>query len=273
MKEFDRFDGKNKALYNDRIYKTINADKAFDVGLYEEKICKNGRVRKVKSKAVLHQKIIISFSRKMMEYQRYIRNRQIERAKKLLKNIDPETYKKGPHDVTRFIKRTSSTKSGERVTDKYEINQSIIEEEEKYDGFYAVATNLDDSAKDILGVSANRYKIEDCFRVMKTNLSARPVYHHKRDRIIAHFMICYTALLIYRILEKKLNQNGTHFTIENVIETLKNMDVANIEDMCYMSTYTSSQVCTALNTVMDLGLDKKYYQPKELNKKIKKISR
>lgn len=273
MKEFDRFDEKNKVLYNDRIYKIINADKVFDVGLYEEKTCKNGRVRKVKSKAALHQKIIISFSRKMMEYQRYIRNRQIERAKKLLKNLDPETYKKGPHDVTRFIKRTSSTKSGEKITDNYEINQSVIDEEEKYDGFYAVATNLDDSAKDILDVSANRYKIEDCFRVMKTNLSARPVYHHKRDRIIAHFMICYTALLIYRILEKRLDLNETHFTIENVIETLKNMDVANIEDMCYMSTYTCSQVCTALNAIMDLGLDKKYYQPKELNKKIKKISK
>lgn len=137
-----------------------------------------------------------------MEYQRYIRNRQIERAKKLLKNLDPETYKKGPHDVTRFIKRTSSTKSVEKITDNYEINQSVIDEKEKYDGFYAVATNLDDSAKDILGVSADRYKIEDCFRVMNTNLSARPVYHHKRDRSIAHFMVCYTALLIYRILEK-----------------------------------------------------------------------
>lgn len=267
MKGFDRFDKKNKGLYSDRAYKIIQADKAFDVGLYEEKICKNGKVRKVKSKATLHQKIIISFSRKMMEYQRYIRNRQIERAKKLLKNLDPETYKKGPHDVTRFIKRTSSTKSGEMVTDRYEINQSVIDEEEKYDGFYAVATNLDDSAQDILEVSANRYKIEDCFRVMKTNFSARPVYHQKRDRIIAHFMICYTALLIYRILEKKLDLNETHFTVENIIETLKNMDVANIEDMCYMSTYTSSEVCTALNAIMELGLDKKYYQPKELNKK------
>ena len=272
LKEFDRFDEKNKALYNDKAYKILNADKAFDVGLYEEKICKNGKVRKVKSKATLHQKIIVSFSRKMMEYQRYIRSRQIERAKSLLKNLDPETYKKGPHDVTRFIKRTSSTKSGEQVTDQYEIDQSVIDEEEKYDGFYAVATNLDDPAKDILAISANRYKIEDCFRVMKTNFSARPVYHQKPDRIIAHFMICYTALLIYRILEKKLNRNDTHFTIDSVIETLKNMDVANIEDLCYMSTYTSSQVCTALNAIMNLGLDKKYYQIKDLNKKIKKIS-
>ena len=271
MKDFDKSDEKNRSLYDDRIYKIIPADKAFDLGLYEEKVCKNGSVRKVKSKAVIPQKIIISFSRKMMEYQRYIRNRQIERAKKLLKNLDPDTYKKSPHDITRFIKRTSSTKSGEEVIDKYEINQDIIDEEEKYDGFYAVATNLDDSAKDILGISTNRYKIEDCFRLMKTNFSARPVFHQKRERIIAHFMICYTALLIYRLLEKKLDMHGTHFTVDNVIETLNSMDIANIEDMCYMSTYTGSEICTALNSVTGLGLDKKYYQPKELNKKIKKI--
>ena len=206
-----------------------------------------------------------------MEYQRFIRNRQIERARKLLKELDPETYKKGPHDVTRFIKRRSTTKSGESVTDLYEIDQSVIEEEEKYDGYYAVATNLDDPAKEIIRINSQRYKIEDCFRVLKTNFSARPVFHQKRERIIAHFMICYTALLIYRLLEKKLDQQGTHFTIENIVETLRNMEVANIEDMCYMSTYTCSQVCTALNAAFELGLDRKYYQPKELNKKLKKI--
>lgn len=272
MKAFDKLEEKNKELYNDKAYKIIEADKAFDMGLYEEKQLKNGKTRKVKSKATVKQNVIITFSRKMMEYQRYIRKRQIERAKKLLINLDPETYKKGPHDVTRFIKRTSSTKTGEEVTDLYEINKKVIEEEEKYDGFYAVATNLDDDAKTIIGISANRYKIEDCFRVMKTNLSAQPVYHQKARRITAHFMVCYTALLIFRLLEAKLNQYGTHFTIENIIETLNNMEVANIEDMCYLSTYSNSQVCTALNAVFDLGLDKKYYQPKELNKKIKKIS-
>lgn len=271
MKAFDKHSPENKDLYNDRIYKIIPADKAFGLGLYEEKVCKNGTVRKIKSKAIVPQKVIVSFSRKMMEYQRHIRSRQIERAKKLLKNLDPDTYKKGPHDVTRFIKRTSSAKSGESVTDNYELDLDVIKGEEKYDGFYAVATNLDDPAKDILGISANRYKIEDCFRVMKTNFSARPVFHQKRERIIAHFMICYTALLIYRLLEKKLDMYGTHFTVNNIIETLDSMDVANVEDMCYMSTYTSSRVCTALNAVTGLGLDKKYYQPKELNKKIKKI--
>lgn len=272
MKDFDRFDKVNAELYDDRIYKIIPADKAFDLGLYEEKACKNGTIKKVKSKAVVPQKIIVSFSRKMMEYQRFIRNRQIERAKKLLTKLDPETYKKGANDITRFIKRTTSTSSGEKAVDTYELNQEAINEEEKYDGFYAVATNLEDSAKYILEISSNRYKIEDCFRIMKTNFSARPVFHQNRERIVAHFMVCYTALLIYRILEKKLDMYGTHFTVENVIETLNNMQVANLEDVCYMSTYNNSQVLTSLNAIFNLELDKKYYQPKDLNKKIKKIS-
>lgn len=272
MKDFDRFDKSNASLYEDRIYKIIPADKAFDLGLYEEKTCKNGTVRKIKSKAIIPQKIIVSFSRKMMEYQRFVRNRQIERAKKLLTNIDPEAYKKGANDITRFIKRTTATRSGEETVDTYELNLDVINEEEKYDGFYAVATNLNDSAKYILEISSNRYKIEDCFRVMKTNFSARPVFHQKRERIVAHFMICYTALLIYRLLEKKLDMYGTHFTVDSVIKTLSNIQVANLEDVCYMSTYNNSQVLTALNAIMDLGLDKKYYQPKDLNKKIKKIS-
>lgn len=273
MKAFDKTDKKNEGLYKDKAYKIIVADKDFDLGFYEEKQFKNGRSAKVKSKGTLRQRVIVTFSRKMMEYQRHIRGRQIERARKLLAGLDPETYKKSPHDVTRFIKRISTTKSGEEVTDRYEIDENVIAEEEKYDGFYAVATNLDDPAKDILDISSNRYKIEDCFRVMKTNFSGRPVYHQKRRRIIAHFMICYTALLIYRLLETKLNRYGTHFTVENIIETLNNMEVTNIEDMCYMSTYSNSQVCTALNAVFGLGLDKKYYLPKDLNKKIKKISK
>jgi hypothetical protein len=272
MKTFDKTAPENEDLYKDKAYKIINADKAMDLGFYEEKILKNGKKQNVKSKAIVKQKVIITFSRKTMEYQRFIRNRQIERAKKLLKNLDPETFKKGPNDVTRFIKRTSTTKNGEKANDIYMLNQDIIDEEEKYDGYYAIATNLDDSAKEIINISSKRYKIEDCFRVMKTNFCARPVFHQNKERIIAHFMICYTALLIYRLLENKLNQNKTHFSVNDIVETLQNMEVVNIEDMCYMSTYTCSQVCTALSAIFDLRLNKKYYQPKELNKKIKKIS-
>ncbi len=271
MKIFDKNDNRNLNFYNDSVYKSIKADKAVDLGFYEEKVLKNGKTKKVKSKGIVKQNLIITFSRKMMEYQRYIRNKQIERAKKILKSNDPECIKKGPHDVTRFIKRNSILKSGDKVIDSYYIDQSVIDEEEKYDGYYAIATNLDDDAKTIIEISSKRHKIEDCFRVMKTNFSARPVHHRNRERIIAHFMICYTALLIYRLLEAKLDNYGTHFTTENILETLKNMEVVNVQDMYYQSIYNGSQVCTALNAVFDLDLVKKYYQPKELNKKIKNI--
>ena len=271
LKAFDKTDKMNLSLYADKAYKIIIADKAIDVGLYEEKELKNGKTKKVKSKALLKQKVIITFSRKMMEYQRYIRNKQIERAKKLLKNLEPDSYKKGPHDVTRFIKRVSS--SNDKKKDIYVLNQKMIDEEEKYDGYYAIATNLDDDASSIIEIISKRYKIEDCFRVMKTNFTARPVYHQNRERIIAHFMICYTALLVYRLLEAKLDAYGTHFTVENIIETLRNMKVVNVQDMYYQSIYNGSQILTALNAILDLNLDKKYYQPKALNKKIRKISK
>jgi len=271
MKDFNRFDKNNLPLYSDFAYKVLDVENAVDLGLYEEIVLKNGKTKKVKSKAVLKQRIIITFSRKAMEYQRHIRNAQIERARNILKYRAVEEVKKGPHDVTRFIKRTSVTNDGEEAVDHYEIDQSVIDEEEKYDGYYALATNLDDDAKDILNINSQRYKIEDCFRILKTNFSARPVYHSKKNRIIAHFMVCYTALLIYRLLECKLDQYGTHFTTDNILDTLKNMNVSNSQDIYYTATYRGSQVCTALNGLYGLGLDKKYYQPKELNKKIKKI--
>jgi transposase len=189
----------------------------------------------------------------------------------MLKNIDPETYKKGPNDVTRFIKRTSATKDGEKAEDSYKLDLEKIAEEEKYDGFYALATNVDASVNEILEISSNRYKIEDCFRVMKTNLDARPIYHRKRERIKAHFLICYTSLLIYRLLETKLKRFDKHCTTDNIIDTLKKMDVVNVENMYYLSTYTGSKTCTALNAVFDIGLDKKYYKPKELNKKSRNL--
>jgi transposase len=273
MKGFDRAAKANRPLYDDSAYKVLDVKSAVDVGLYEEKTLKNGKARKAKSKAVLEQRIIVTFSRKTMEYQRSIRNGQIERAKHIIRNKTVEDVKKGPHDVTRFIKRTSVGKNGEKASDCYALDQAAIENEEKYDGYYAVATNLGDDAKAILGINSKRWKIEDCFRVLKTNFRARPIYHRNQERIVAHFMICYTALLIYRLLENKLDQYGAHFTADSIIETLRNMNVANVQDMYYMATYTGSDVCTAFNGIYGLGLDKKYYEPKSLNKIIRNISK
>ena len=267
MRTFDKKDANNLSLYNDFAYKVIPANTAMDTGLYEEKVYKNGRTKKVKTKGTLHQYIIVTFSRKMMEYQRTIRERQLERAKKLLRLKDPEKIKKGPDDIRRFLKNTSSD------TANYVLDMDKIHEEEKYDGFYAVATNLDDSAKDILAVAQNRYKIEDCFRIMKTNFDARPVFLRKPERIRAHFLICYTALLIYRLMECKLDDNLTHVTTSNLIKTLRNMNVVNMDDMYYKSIYSGSQALDALERCFELQLNRKYYRPSDLNKIVKKFSK
>ena len=272
LKSMDKTDEKNLSLYKDMAYKVINADKALDLGLYEEIVQKNGKIKKVKAKGMLKQKIIITFSRKMLEYQRTVRNRQIERARRMAERNDPEEIKKGPNDVRRFMKRTVATKSGEKATVSYTIDEEKIkEEEEKYDGYYAVATNLDDPAKDILAVSHNRYKIEDCFRIMKTNFSGRPAFHWTNSRIRAHFLICYTALLVYRLLECQLDNQGTHVTTENLITTLQNMNVVNVHDFEYMATFKGSRTLDALTRLSSLELDHAHYRPKDLNKKIKKI--
>jgi hypothetical protein len=266
LKDFDKKDEKNRTLYEDKAYKIIEANTLLDVGLYEEKVLNNGKTKNVKSKATLRQHVIITFSRKSMEYQRFIRNRQIERAKRILEKMDPSEYKKGPNDVTRFIKKVEHSK------DKYELDIEKIKEEEKYDGFYAIATNLDDNVKDILAINEQRYQIEDCFRILKTDFASRPYFHRTRERIIAHFMICYTALMIYRLLEVKLNRfdKSIHLTTRNIIETLQNMQVANISDLCYSAQYTGSKTLSALEGVFALGLDKQYYLPKDLNKKCRK---
>ncbi|MDD2215520.1 MAG: IS1634 family transposase [Eubacteriales bacterium] len=271
MKTFDRHLDKNLHLYNDYAYKVVIADKAIDLGLYEDVVLENGTIKSMKAKGLLKQRIIVTFSRKMMEYQRTVRNRQIERAKVLLDIKDPEEVKKGPNDLKRFMKRISQTKSGEKATITYVLDEAKIAEEEKYDGFYAVATNLDDPAQDILEVLHNRYKIEECFRIIKTNFTGRPINHRLPNRIKAHFLICFTALLVYRLLEAKLDAQNTHITPNNLITTLKNMNVTNVHDIEYMALYCGSKALDALMELTSLNLDRLHYRPKELNSKIKKL--
>lgn len=264
MKSFDRTLTENRKYYDGYIYKSITVDKPVDLGLFEIRQSKNGKTRKVKSKGTLKQRIIVTYSRKMAEYQKTVRNRQIERAKKILVSMDPESFKKGPHDVTRFIRSDKEKKN-------YSLDEARIEAEAQYDGFYAVATNIFDMKEtEVLNIQSRRYQIEDCFRILKTNFSSRPVYHHKENRIKAHFLICYTALLIYRLLEVKLDRNKTHFTTGQIIETLQNMNVVNCSDMYYQSCYTGSDVLDSLEQLFDLKLNRKYYLPKTLNK-LKKI--
>lgn len=260
MKSFDP--ASNLSLYQDRAYKVEDASKELVMDFPEERIIRKKK-KTVKAKATLEQRIIITFSRKSYEYQRKIRAGQIERAKKLLKTSDPEAIKKGANDVRRFIRRKASTK------ESYILDEEKIREEEKYDGYYIIATNVyDKSVQEILDVSSKRYRIEECFRITKNDFVSRPYYHRLKERIIAHFMLCYTALLIYRLLEVQLDRNGTHFTTRQIIETLKNMNVTDFDGFIYKSLYTDSRTLQAIMKIYPLKLDHQYYLKTTLDKLI-----
>lgn len=261
MKSFDRKDQQNLGYYNDFIYKSMNCDRLVDTGLEEVRSLKNGKSRKVKVRGTLKQRIIVTYSRKMAEYQRNVRNRQIQKAEEYLKCTDPDEIKRNQNDFRRFIKKTGGSKGS------YELDLTKIGEEEKYDGYYALATNIfDESAKDIIEVSSRRYKIEDCFRVLKTYFDGRPVHHRKEVKIKVHFLICFTALLIQRLIEAKLDDHDHHFSTGKIIENLRNMNVLSVEDAYYQAAYSGSQCLSALEEIFNLELDRKYYLPKQLNK-------
>ena len=267
LKTMDKTSPDNQALYNDKAYKVISADTLLDIGLTEDKVLLNGKVRKTKSKAILKQNVIITYSRKVAEYQKHIRDGQIERARNLVKTNNVTTLKKGPNDITRFIKKESKSK------DKYIIDEEAIKKEEMYDGYYAIATNLEDNVKDIIEVNSYRYKIEECFRIMKTNFGARPYFHQTREHIIAHFLICFAALLIYRILEVSLNRKNHHFTTNQIIDTIKNLNVKPLNDMITETLYKNSKVLKSIEELYNLGISNKYYLTTEFNKKFKNLKK
>ena len=193
----------------------------------------------------LEQQLIITYSAKYRDYQRTIRSRQMERALKTLKNGKASVESKRQNDPKRFIKAAHATKEGE-VADKtvYYIDETIVKEEEIYDGFYAVCTNLEDDAQAIVKINKRRWEIEECFRIMKSEFDARPVYLQDSERIKAHFMTCFIALIVYRYLEKKLDEK---YTCSQLIDCLREMNFLRFEGKGYIPTYTKTQLTDDLH--------------------------
>ena len=199
----------------------------------------------VKKKVELEQQLIVTYSIKYRNYLRSIRNRQVERALKAVENGAKAVEKKRQNDPKRFIKADHATKDGE-VADKtvYYVDEASIVKEEMYDGFYAVCTSLDDKAEAIVKVNQRRWEIEECFRIMKSEFQARPVYLKRKDRIVAHFITCFIALILYRYLEKKL---GNRYTCSQILDTIQEMNFMKYEGKGYQPTYTRTELTDALH--------------------------
>ena len=219
----------------------------------------------------LHQRLIITYSPKYASYQKNIREKQIERAKKMIESGSLKKQRKNPDDPARFVNKTAVTQDGEIADIKtYQLDLEKIAEEEKYDGLYAICTDLlDDNPGDLVQVSEGRWQIESCFRIMKTDFSARPVYVRREDRIKAHFLICFLSLLIYRLLEKKLEKK---YTCEEILDTLKEMNFADIEEQGFMPLYRRDMLTDALHDACGFRTDYQFISKSKM-KKIKKYSK
>lgn len=198
---------------------------------------------------ILEQRIIVTFSFKYQEYLSYVRERQITRAKALLaKGRGATSKRKSPNDAKRFIKAEHVTPDGELAQiDSYSLNQEMIDQESRFDGFYALCTDLNDPAPAIIKINGGRWIIENGFRIMKTDFDARPVYVRRDDRIKAHFLTCFLALLIYKCLEKKVNRGGSHFTTEEIVDTLRGMDFVSVAGEGYIPAYTRTDLTNSLH--------------------------
>ena len=219
----------------------------------------------------LHQRLIITYSPKYAAYQRTIRDKQVERAQKMLDSGNTKKNRKNPNDPARFIEKTAVTPEGEAADIKYSLDENKSTEETLYDGLYAVCTDLlDDNVADILKVSEGRWQIEECFRIMKTDFSARPVYLQDENRIQAHFLICFLALTIYRFLEKKMDLK---YTCEELLETLKAINFAEIQEQGYIPLYKREAITDDLHEACGFRTDYQFITKSKMRTIQKKSKR
>lgn len=201
----------------------------------------------------LHQRLIVTYSPKYALYQKTLREKQIERAQKMLDSGSTKRNRKNPTDPARFIGTIAATKEGEATDIQHYLDENKIADESQYDGLYAVCTDLlDDDVSDILKVSEGRWQIEECFRIMKTDFSARPIYLQDENRIKAHFLICFLSLMVYRFLEKKLDSK---YTCEELLKVLKSMNFAEIQEQGFTPLYKRGKITDDLHAVCGFRTD------------------
>ena len=211
----------------------------------------------------LEQHLIVTYSIKYHNYQRTIRDCQVERAKKFVESPSKLT-KNRANDPKRFIEQGHCTLDGEAASKTItSLNQAQIDNEEKYDGLYAVCTNLEYDVAGIIKINQKRWEIEECFRIMKTEFKARPIYLSRKDRITAHFTTCFTALVIYRILEQKLKEK---YTCEELIDAIRSMDMMIAPGEGYIPTYTRTDITDALHDAFGFRTDYQITSQKNMRK-------
>ncbi len=216
----------------------------------------------------MDETVIVTYSPKYRAYQKRIRDQQISRAIKMIEQSGKKRKGKNQNDPARFIKTTNVTNDGEIAGKKVcELDLDKIRDEEKYDGFYAVITNLEDDICGILKINRQRWEIEENFRIMKTDFEARPVYVRREDRIKAHFLTCYISLLVYRLLEKKV---GNNYTCNEILSTLRSMQVTLLsKESGYIPSYRRTVLTDDLHKAFGFHTDYEFISKSAMRSIIK----
>lgn len=216
----------------------------------------------------MDETVIVTYSPKYRAYQQKIREQQISRAIKMMEQPGKKRRGKNQNDPARFIKTVAITEDGE-VAEKhiYGLDTGRMDEETRYDGFYAVITNLEGDVDEILKINRQRWEIEENFRIMKTDFEAHPVYVRREDRIKAHFLICHISLLIYRLLEKKL---GNQYTCNEILNTLRSMQVTLLsKESGYIPSYKRTDLTDALHRTFGFHTDYEFISKSSMRSIIK----
>ena len=256
LKEEDKlkiFDKSNWRIPND-LYNIYNLEDIENDSLLKEKYYNTlfYKIIQTETKSV-KQDLIVTFCFKYFDYTKNIRNNQIEKAKKSIESNNVTRKGKNQNDYRRFIETVVSTNNGEIAENTlYSINQKQIDEEEKYDGYYALTTNLVGDISEIFKIVKGRWEIEESFRIMKSEFLARPVNLSREDRIKAHFMTCFISLFIYRLLEKKLNNK---YTTSQILETLKEMYMLESKGDGYIPAYVRTNLTDELHEIFGFRTD------------------
>jgi transposase len=243
--------------------------KAYDISQLDEEKFKDTTFFKERwiKENDFEQRLIVTYSIRYRDYQRAVRNSQIERAQKLIKGNLVKLKKVNPNDYKRFITKTHCTDDGEIAKHAiYAIDSQLIAKEEVFDGFYAVCTNLEDDASAIIKINHRRWEIEESFRIMKSEFKARPVFLSRDDRIEAHFTTCFLALVLFRFLEKKLQDK---FTCHEIIDGLREMNFLEIKGSGYVPTYTRTDFTDVLHEAFGFRTDYQIVSSQNMKKIIK----
>ena len=231
--------------------------------VYAKKV-KIKKDNKRKVNYTVYQKQMIYYSKQYADRQKHERENAIKKAKDLIEN--PGKYTQATsYGCTKYINNIRFDEETGEIPKGLELSLKLdkIKEEEKFDGYYSIVTSEKDlSDKEIRDIYKGLWKIEESFKITKSNLETRPVYVWTKEHIEAHFLTCFISLVIIRLLEYKTNRK---YSTRKMIDSLKKFNSTNIEHDIYLQNF-SNDVIKNFEEIFDVNLSRKYLTLSEIKK-------